>query len=168
MRESDDDNDDNDDNMVQRFRDVAQFLNRMFFEEQVNMAGGVDLTLPQVKTLALLETRGPLSMTEMACLMSRTVSAMTSLIDRLVERGLVARQSGPPDRRRVICGLTEEGKVTLLQFWAVSEERIRKVSDLMNHDQLVAAVVGLETIRDVETQRSSAVLPPEAPAPAEP
>ena len=157
-----------DENMVQRFRDVAQFLNRMFFHEQVDMVGGVDLTLPQVKTLALLETRGPLSMTSMACLMSRTVSAMTSLIDRMVEKGLVTRQSGPPDRRRVICGLTKEGELTMLQFWSISEKRVRVVSDLMNDDQLIAAVIGLETIRDVEIQRSSGVLPPESPAPAEP
>ena len=110
-------------NLVQRFRDVAQFLNRMYFHEQVDMLGGVDLTMPQVKTLALLETRGPLCMTSMAFLMSRTVSAMTSIIDRLVEKGLVARQSGPPDRRRVNCALTNQGKLTMVQFWAVSEGR---------------------------------------------
>ena len=164
MRESDNDN------LVQRFRVVAQFLNRMFFHEQVqvDMVGGVDLTLPQVKTLALLETRGPLSMTSIACLMGRTVSAMTQLIERLVEKGLVTRQSGPPDRRRVICALTEEGAQTMLQFWSISEKRIRVVSDLMTNDQLIAAVVGLEMIRDVEIQRASAVLPPEAPAPPEP
>ena len=153
-------------NLVQRFHDVAQFLNRMFVYEQLDMVGGgVDLTLPQVKTLALLETRGPLCMTSMADLMSRTVSAMTSIIDRLVEKGLVARQSGPPDRRRVNCALTNEGKLTMLQFWSISEHRIRVVSDLMNNDQLLAAVVGLEMIREVEIQRASAVLPPEAPAP---
>ena len=156
-----------DENMVQRFRDVAQFLNRMFFHEQVDMVGGVDLTLPQVKTLAILETRGPLSMTSIACLMGRTVSAMTSLIDRMVEKGLVTRQSGPPDRRRVICALTTEGELTMLQFWSISETRVRVVSDLMNDDQLIAAVIGLETIRDVEIQRASAVRP-EAPAPPEP
>ena len=155
-------------NLVQRFQDVAQFLNRMFFHEQVDMLDGFDLTMPQVKTLALLETRGPLCMTSMADLMSRTVSAMTSIIDRLVEKGLVARQSGPPDRRRVNCALTAEGELTMRQFWRVSEERTRIVSDLMDDDQLVAAVVGLETIRDVEIQRASAVLPPGAPTPAEP
>lgn len=159
VRESDNEN------LVQRFRDVAQFLNRMFFHEQADVLVGVDFTLPQVKTLALLEARGPLSMTSMACLMSRTVSAMTSIIDRLVEKGVVTRQSGPPDRRRVICALTKEGELTMLQFWSISEDRVRMVSDLMNDDQLLAAVVGLETIRDVEIQRASAVLPPEAPAP---
>ena len=162
MRESENEN------LLQRFVDVAQFLNRMFFHEQVEMLGGVDLTLPQVKTLALLETRGPLCMTSMAFLMSRTVSAMTSIIDRLVEKGLIARQSDPTDRRRVICALTNEGELTMRQFWRVSEERVRMVSDKMNDEQLLAAVTGLETIQDVEIQRTGAVLLAEAPEPAEP
>ena len=89
--------------LVQRFVDAAEILNRLFFYQRIETLGGVELTMPQVKTLAVLESRGPLYMTSMAFLMNRTVSAMTSIVDRLVERGLIARQSDPHDRRRVIC-----------------------------------------------------------------
>ena len=156
--------------LVQRFVDAAEILNRLFFYQRIENFGGVELTMPQVKTLAVLESRGPLYMTSMAFLMNRTVSAMTSIVDRLVERGLIARQSDPHDRRRVICALTNAGELEILQFWRFDQERLQMLMDIMTDDQLLAAVIGLETIRDVqvEVQRTIAGLLTDGPTSPEP
>ena len=37
-------------------------------------------------------------------------STLTSILDRLVERGLVTRETGPKDRRTFVVGLTPKGK----------------------------------------------------------
>ena len=145
---------------VQRFVEVSEFLNRQFYTGRLETIAGLDLTMPQIKTLSLLETRGPLRMSAIAIVMSRTLSAMTSIVDRLVEKGLVTRQSDPNDRRLVICALTDEGTQAIVQFWHIGKERLQMISDLMTDDQLHAAVTGLEGIRnaELEIQRTIAEL----------
>jgi DNA-binding MarR family transcriptional regulator len=101
---------------VWRFVDVAE------------MSDGLDLTMPQIKTLSLLEARDRLCMCGIAILMNRTLSAMTSIVDRLVGKGLIARQSDTNDRRRVICALTNEGDLAMLQLWRIDKERLQLVA----------------------------------------
>ena len=156
--------------LVQRFVDAAEILIRLFFYERMETLGGEELTMRQVKTLAVLESRGPLSMTGLAFIMARTVSAMTSIVDRLVERGLIARQSDPHDRRLVICALTTAGELQITRFWRIDQERLQMLMDIMTDDQLLTAVIGLESLRDVqvEIQRTIAGLLADGPTPPEP
>lgn len=45
-----------------------------------------------------------------------TPASMTSLFDTLERRGLVTRRHDPDDRRRVLVGITEAGRVLVDQF----------------------------------------------------
>ena len=135
------------------------------------MLGGLDLTIPQVKTLSPLEARGPPCMSSMAFLVDRTVSAMTSIVDRLVEKGLIARPSDATDRRRVVCTFTTKGELTIINFWRIDRGRMQMVVDAMTDDQLLAAITGLGAIRDAEIeiqQEIAVLLPYRRPTPPEP
>lgn len=54
---------------------------------------------------------GPLSAGELAGAMMVASASMTNRVDRLVDRGLVTRTTDPASRRRVLIGLSEEGRV---------------------------------------------------------
>ena len=136
--------------LLTRFLDVAEFLNRQFYAGLLETLGGVDLTIQQVKILALLQARGSLCMSEIADLMGRTLSPTTSIVERLVEKGLTVRESDPTDRRLVICVLTDEGRSELTRFFHISVERLEAVAGMMDNDQLAAATNGLEAIRNAE------------------
>ena len=58
-----------------------------------------------------------------AIVMSR--SGLTRLIDRLEQAGLVRRSSCPSDRRGSFIGITDAGRETLRQMWAIYEPVIR-------------------------------------------
>lgn len=77
-----------------------------------------DLTAQQYNTLRLLKAEHPATLPTLA-LASRLVSHapdITRLLDRLDERGLVARERMPDNRRVVQVGITDAGLALLKQL----------------------------------------------------
>ena len=81
---------------------------------------GLEMTIPQIKTVVLLEHMGPLRMGNISNYLGGAPSATTAILDRLVEREMVERVSDPNDRRVVLCQLTAQGRAgvrTVLADW---------------------------------------------------
>ena len=132
-----------------RFSDVVQYLNRRLNGDRVDEWERSALTIPQIKTLLLLQEMGPSRMGVISLHLGRALSATTTVVDRLVARGLVDRGSDPADRRVVICRLSETGEQVTEQFWGIARERLDAVVDLIEVDDLEIAVRGLEILRVV-------------------
>ncbi len=69
----------------------------------------VDLSPPQVMAMRSLTAERPIPMSELAGLMHCDNSNITGIVDRLEDRGLVARQPGQQDRRVKYLQVTPEG-----------------------------------------------------------
>ncbi|HEY3146431.1 MAG TPA: MarR family transcriptional regulator [Dongiaceae bacterium] len=67
---------------------------------------------------------GGLTMSEVSRRMMVSNGATTSLVDRLVEDGLVKREAHPEDRRTTILHLTEQGRERFLAMAAEHEQWI--------------------------------------------
>ena len=129
-----------------RFIGVAEQLNRQMHSGQLDEWEGMDMTIPQIRTLVLLERMNTARMTDIAIYIGRALSATTTVVDRLVERGLVDRVSDPNDRRLVMCELTDTGRQVLERFWLIGRDRLQMVADLLDDEQLKKAVEGLELV----------------------
>ena len=138
-----------------RFRELAEFLNRQLHTGRLDEWEDLDMTIPQIKTLVLLEEEGPLRMGNIANYLGRALSATTTVMDRLVEKGLVDRVSDPRDRRVVICRLTESGEQEIDRFWRIGQERLDGLADRMDDAQLETVVKALEAIRQAEDELRS-------------
>lgn len=68
------------------------------------------ITATQLNALKLLQSVGDLSLSDLSKKMSATNSAITGLVDRMVEAGLVAREQSAEDRRVWKIKLTQEGR----------------------------------------------------------
>ncbi|MGE4557731.1 MAG: MarR family winged helix-turn-helix transcriptional regulator [Desulfovibrionaceae bacterium] len=68
------------------------------------------LTLPRMHTLEMIGSLGEPRMKELAVKMGVTTGALTVLVDRLVQAGLVERRPDAQDRRSIRVVLTEAGK----------------------------------------------------------
>jgi len=66
------------------------------------------LTLTQARLLRSLR-EGPIGQSELGRLLNLSPASVTRLIDRLEERGLIARERDPDDRRRVAVSLLPAG-----------------------------------------------------------
>ena len=146
-----------DQELVERFVDAVEQLNRQIHSNRLDEWTSLEMTIPQVKTLVLLDTIGPMRMGALSGHLGSALSATTNVVDRLVERKLVERGSDPADRRVVICELSSRGRETVGQFWRVGRERLLPLAELLGRDQLAIAVQGLEAIceADEEFQRRS-------------
>ncbi len=129
-----------------RFFQVAEQLNRQIHSGHMDEWEGLEMTIPQIRTLVLLERMGPVRMTDIAIYIGRALSATTTVVDRLVEKELVDRISDTNDRRLVMCELTEKGQQVLERFWRIERDRLQMVADLMDDRELARAVDGLELV----------------------
>lgn len=138
--------------LVDRFVDAVEYLNRRTLSARLDDWAQLGMTTPQIKTLAFLEEHGPARMGRIASHLGTSLSATTSVVDRLVEKRMVQRASDPSDRRVVICELTSTGLDAMDQFWRIGQERILPAVRLLGAEQLEAAVRGLELIRVAEEE----------------
>ena len=141
-----------------RFIAAVDYLNRQMHTCGLDDWEGLDMTIPQIKTLVLLERSGPLRMGNIAAFLDRALSATTTVIDRLVEKELVDRAWDPGDRRVVICRLTDKGQQAMERFWKIRRERLQLMADILEVEELEVVVHGLEMMRSVDKkiQNSSA------------
>ncbi len=74
-----------------------------------------DLTGPQLWALWELGRSGPLALKDLAARMHLESSTVTGVVDRLVGKGLVARNPDSSDRRRISMVPTEKGAQILAE-----------------------------------------------------
>ena len=129
-----------------RFINVAEQLNRQIHSGQMDEWEGLDMTIPQIRTLVLLERMGPVRMTDISIYIGRALSATTTVVDRLVEKDFVDRAPDTNDRRLVMCELTDTGRQALERFWRIERDRLQMVADLLDDGELERAVDGLELV----------------------
>lgn len=135
-----------------RFMESVEYLNRQIHSGRLGGWEGLEMTIPQIKTLVLLERMGPLRMSDIAVHFERALSATTAVVDRLVEKNLVSRRSDPADRRLVICELTDTGRRAMAQFWRIGRERLQIVVDMLQVEELETVVKGLELVLRAEPE----------------
>src|ERR1700730_13290482 len=70
----------------------------------------IDLTLAQLRTLAILAEEGPLVIGQIAQRLGIGLSTGGHLVERLVQAGLADRTEDAGDRRRTVARLTPKGE----------------------------------------------------------
>ncbi len=104
-----------------------------------------DMTLAQYRVLVFLDA-GVRPATQVAQLLDVTPPTVTSLVDALESRGLVARSADPDDRRRVVCSLTPAGRRALQRGDVLVGERLGRLLDRLAPGEAEQAVSGLEAL----------------------
>jgi DNA-binding MarR family transcriptional regulator len=117
-----------------------------------------DLTAQQYNALRLLKAEHPGTLATLA-LAGRLVSRapdITRLVDRLEQRGLVARERMPDNRRVVQVGITEAGLALLKQLEQPVRQCHQRQLGHLSSDNLQALVALLRTARGPHEEADSA------------
>jgi DNA-binding MarR family transcriptional regulator len=104
------------------------------------------LSLTAAATLATLERSGPSRLTSLAAQEGVTQPAMTQLIARLQESGLVSRTADPADGRVVQVRVTDEGRAMLARRRAVRAERLAEILARLSPEEQAALGTALPAI----------------------
>ncbi len=111
------------------------------------------LTMPQLRCLQAFGPDGAALTTQLARRMHVAVPTMTSMIDGLAERGLVARHPDPVDRRQVRIVMTDDGRALLARYQAIMHARLRTLIAHLNATQkkrLLAAIQDVAMMLDAD------------------
>ena len=118
------------------------------------------LSLTAAATLATLERSGPSRLTWLAVREGVTQPAMTQLIARLEDAGLVDRATDPADGRVVQVRITADGRAMLADRRAVRAGRLAGLLDRLSADEreaLAAALPAMDALATAErTEPTSA------------
>jgi DNA-binding MarR family transcriptional regulator len=132
--------------------EVATGLERLFglFRSLAPPSG---LSLTAAATLATLERSGPCRLTSLAAREGVTQPAMTQLVARLQDAGLVTRDPDPSDGRVVQVSITSEGHVTLARRRQARAERLGGLLDRLSPDHRAALAAALPAMDALASAR---------------
>lgn len=94
-------------------REMSVVMPRFFglvMKRQAKEFSKEDITMPQMVVLSLLMDRSPCKMSDIAGFLSKTTSAATGIVDRMVRAHLVQRVTDKSDRRIINIVITKKGR----------------------------------------------------------
>ncbi len=109
----------------------------------------LDVTMPQTKILLLLHVTGPRRMSDLASELGVSLPAATSLVDRLVDKGYVIRETRQDDRRVVVCHLSEAGQKAIGLIWQSARKRSHELLESMAIAKLQMLNEALGAMHDI-------------------
>ena len=105
-----------------------------------------DVTLPQFRSLVVLATAGPQTVSALADRLAVHASTMTRMCNRLVTRGLVVRAPSAVDRREVVIALTDDGYISRRDVMTARRSELDEIVRRMGDDDRRAVVGRAEQV----------------------
>lgn len=120
-------------------REAHRALRRPLFEGWT----GLNLTVPQLRSLFFISSKGASSPGRLATAMGVTPPNVTGIVDRLVEQGLVVRGESDRDRRVLHLKTTEKGETILADLREWRDNTMHEVLARLEESELQSLVNGL-------------------------
>lgn len=114
----------------------------------------IDLTLAQLRTLAILAEEGPLVIGQIAQRLGIGLSTGGHLVERLVQAGLAERAEDVEDRRRSVARLTHAGEDMYAQL-RIGPQRMQALLQEMDDDDLKAMLQGICALNRIIEKKAS-------------
>lgn len=102
--------------------------------------GKADVGLSEFATLEILLHKGPRPVNEIGRTIHLTSGSITSAVDRLEKRGLVARGTDPGDRRARIVRLTPAGEALITEVFARHKAAMDHAAEGLSKAERIALV----------------------------
>jgi DNA-binding MarR family transcriptional regulator len=119
------------------------------------------LTAPQLLILQAIDGKGEITMGDIAAGVSLSQATVTTILDRLETRGLVVRERGSSDKRRVYAHLTEAGQSLIADApEPLQETFVKRFTALKDWEQsqIISAVERIASMMDADDIDASPVL----------
>ena len=149
--------------------DLDRQLVRLFQSGQADNWLSVDLTMPQLKVLLIVQGSGSATASQLARGLGVSLPTITGIVDRLREQGLVTRTEDPQDRRVTRVAATEAGDNLVTSLTRHRRERWERLLRRLDVETLRDLARSLERLHAAAVEeaeyggRESAALPPVEP-----
>jgi DNA-binding MarR family transcriptional regulator len=127
--------------VIRDFSEVIEIISREMVQVASRELAEDGLTLLQFHALRAIWTSGPaLDMTSIGAATGLTASSLTSIVDRLAERGLVDRHHDARDRRRIVATITADGAALMERMKARDLDRLADLLQGSSTDDLATTL----------------------------
>ena len=133
------------DQLTQKLVDLVDRMCAQMRPESDEEWSDLELTMPQFRAICLLG-QGSERMGNIAGHLSTSMSSATSMIDRLVDKGLVERAPDASDRRVVTCQLTTKGREEMDRFMRVNQHLLTRMAGRLTVEELQTVVNAMEIL----------------------
>ncbi|MEU8912059.1 MarR family transcriptional regulator [Streptomyces nigrescens] len=106
------------------------------------------VTLPQLRMLVVLSTRGATKLVALAELLQVAPSTAMRMVDRLITAGLAHRQANPGNRRETLLQLTDEGRRTVEEVTARRRAEISAIVERLAPEQRASLIEALTAFNE--------------------
>lgn len=113
----------------------------------------LDLGMGQFKAMVVLNRHRQLTVGGLARALHVSEPSASLMVDKLVNRGLVERDTDPDDRRRTLLVPTEEGDRLLERLRRAREDQVTNWLSLMQEADMRALLQGLDALADAIQQQ---------------
>ena len=86
---------------------VFQLENRYMVKSGIGKAFG-EFSFAQIRAIKFVKAKGQVSITELAELLQVSAPSASTMVERLVEKGVLVREPDPEDRRKVIVTISPD------------------------------------------------------------
>jgi DNA-binding MarR family transcriptional regulator len=108
---------------------------------------GGRMSLVHLNVLFVLSGEGPLPMNRLADLLDVSQASATGIVDRMEQRGLVARERDGEDRRIVRVALSAQGDGLIAGIAAERRDKLAHLLETLAEDDAAALLQGLRAMR---------------------
>jgi DNA-binding MarR family transcriptional regulator len=108
-----------------------------------------ELSVPQFRTLAFLDRHGNVSLTDVAEHLGLTAPSASKLVDGLVNRNMIRRESSTVDRRRIDLTITPPGKKLLQGARAHTHSRMMEKLSPLSPEQLAVVAEAMRLLHSI-------------------
>ena len=108
---------------------------------------GGRMSLVHLNVLFVLSGEGPLPMNRLAELLDVSQASATGIVDRMEQRGLVARKRDAEDRRVIHVVLTPQGEGLIATVASERRDKLVRLLDALSDDDAAALLQGMRAMR---------------------
>lgn len=103
-----------------------------------------EVTLPQYRTLVVLQSRGPQTLSALAAELQVVPSTATRMCDRLVAKGLIRRGMADQSRREVELSIDEAGSKIVGRVSQIRRRQLREIVAALSPESRSSLLVALD------------------------
>jgi DNA-binding MarR family transcriptional regulator len=142
---------------AQRLLDLLNALGSTTFRQFLwQKSSELDLTYAQSQVLFHVADHRDCPMGDVAKTFGVTLPAVTHIVDRLEQKGLLARGDHPTDRRVYVLGLTRRGEGLVRELLTMRLSALEGVLARMSGPERESVLGGLETLVEAATRAAAA------------
>jgi DNA-binding MarR family transcriptional regulator len=120
-----------------------------FIRTEMRSHRALDLTVPQFRSLVIIERAAGTSLTGVAEHLGLTPPSASKLIDGLSNRGMVTRRESLGDRHRVTLEITAEGAQALASARGEAQKSLSRLLGALEGEELSAVIRAMSALRSV-------------------